>query len=172
MLCSAAELKTTTLETTLSQYDSINPDLASHIRREEQVREQYTQAKVRLDEFEKALSSPSTDVQTLTTKLREKEAALDALRIKQQQDEKVCVLATDENASLMNERYSQPRPYMPKLTDFLLHGKHSSARTRVKYLTSLQWRKRLSKLPPRFEKTVILIFISHAKSSHTESQGG
>jgi hypothetical protein len=85
----AAELKSTTLEATLSRHDLSNPDLARHMRLEEEAREQYAQTKARLDGFERVLGSPSDDVQALTAQLREKEEALKGLRIKQEQDEKV-----------------------------------------------------------------------------------
>lgn len=88
--CRAAQNKVSGLESTLKQLNQSNPDLAFHVQAEARAKQEAAELKEKLVKYEQTFGdSLSPEASALSEQLREKEAALQKLRLAQKQEEAV-----------------------------------------------------------------------------------
>ena len=101
--CSSAQAKADAAEVTIASLDRTHPDLAAHLRAETQAREQCTELRCRLEQYERVFgASLSGDAAALAEQLREKDALIRSLQLLQKQEAAAVSLFLSELVLLLS----------------------------------------------------------------------
>ncbi|KAI0789122.1 BRE1 E3 ubiquitin ligase-domain-containing protein [Abortiporus biennis] len=85
---SAAEARSSALESSLSFFQEDHPDVVQHMRAETEAKQQLAEISRKLQQYESTFGSSSTlspDLQSLSQQLKQKEAQIEQLRLKEKQ---------------------------------------------------------------------------------------
>lgn len=78
------------MEATLATLDARHPDVAKHLRAEASVREELSQLRAQVEQYQKTFGSElSADSRVLVDRLRSSEKTIEQLRLQQQQESAV-----------------------------------------------------------------------------------